>query len=127
LEEGVAAGKLHYLSPEQVHGIKLTAASDLFSVVTMLFYLLFGELPFTGATEDDVLDRIKAAKYKLPSGANAELARLFKKGLSKSVKDRYLTAGELAGELLTYQLDHGLHFNQRNMQELLDRVLGIAV
>ncbi|MBS2028766.1 MAG: serine/threonine protein kinase [Deltaproteobacteria bacterium] len=127
LEEGTAAGKLHYLSPEQVHGIKLTASSDLFSVVTMLFFLLFGELPFNGPTEDDVLDRIKAAKFKLPAGADSELARIFKKGLSKSVKDRYLTAGELAGELLAYQLDHGLHFNQRNMQELLDRVLGIAV
>jgi len=127
LEEGVAAGKLHYLSPEQVHGLKLTAASDLFAVATMLFYLMFGELPFTGATDDEVLDRIRAAKLKLPPGADGELARILKKGLSRSLKDRYLTAGELAGDLLTYQLDHGLQFGPPNMQDLLDRVLGIAV
>ena len=127
LEEGVAAGKLHYLSPEQVAGLRLTAASDLFSVATMLYYLLFGELPFQGATEQEVLERIKTAKFKLPPSADGELTRIFRKGLSRSLKDRYLTAGELAGDLLAYQLDHGLQAGQKQVQELLDRVLGIAV
>jgi serine/threonine-protein kinase len=127
IEEGVAAGKLHYLSPEQVHGLKLTAASDLFSVATMLYGLLIGELPFTGATDDEVLEKIRTAKLKVPAHVDTELARILKKGLSRSLKDRYQTAGEFAGELLTYQLDQGLQFNQRAMQELMDRVLGIAV
>lgn len=127
LEEGIAAGKLHYLSPEQVHGLRLTNASDLFSVGTMLYYLLFGELPFTGQTDDEVLERIRAAKLKLPPGVDPELARILKKVLSRSLKDRYQSAGELAGELLAYQLDRGLQFTRQNLQELMDRVLGIAV
>jgi eukaryotic-like serine/threonine-protein kinase len=127
LEDGVAAGKLHYLSPEQCHGIKLTGASDLFSVAVMLFYLLFNDMPFHGASEDEVIDKIKSAKFKLPANVDGELARILKKGLSKSLKDRYLSAGEFAGDLLTYQLDHGLQFNQKQMQDLLDRALGIAV
>jgi eukaryotic-like serine/threonine-protein kinase len=127
LEPGVAAGKLHYLSPEQVAGLNLTASSDLFSVGIMFHYLIFGDLPFVGNTEDEVLERIKAAKYKPPPHADAELGRILRKSLSRSVKDRYLTAGEFAGDLLTYQLDHGLQFTRPNMQELLDRVLGIAV
>lgn len=127
LEEGVAAGKLHYLSPEQVHGLKLTAASDLFALTTMFYFLAFGELPFTGETEPEVLEKIRSGRFKLPAGADPELARILKKGLSRSLKDRYLTAGELAGDLLAYQLDHGLQFTRQNLQELLDHAMGIAV
>lgn len=127
LEPGIAAGKLHYLSPEQVAGLNLTASSDLFSLGIMLHYLLFAELPFLGETEDEVMDRIKAAKYKPPPNADAELGHILKKALSRSVKDRYMTAGEFAGDLLRYQLDHGQQFTRVNMQEMLDRVLGIAV
>jgi serine/threonine protein kinase len=127
LEEGVTAGKLHYLSPEQVHGLRLTAASDLFALSTMLFLLAYGELPFTGATEAEVLERIRAGKFKLPANADAELGRIIKKGLSKSLRDRYLSAGELAGDLFAYQLDHGLQFGRQNLQELLDHAMGIAV
>jgi serine/threonine-protein kinase len=127
LEEGMAAGKLHYLSPEQVAGLHLTAASDLFSIGVMLYYLLFGELPFTGASEEEVLAKIRAAKLKLPNGIDSELTRILKRVLSRSVKDRYLSAGELAGDMLTYQLDRGLQYTRQNLQELLDRVLGIAV
>ena len=127
LEEGVAAGKLHYLSPEQVAGLPMTAASDLFSLGITLHYLLFGELPFTGNTEDEVMEKIKVARYKSPPNADAELSRILRKALSRSVKDRYLTAGEFAGDLLSYQLDHQQQFTRANMQEMLDRVLGIAV
>jgi serine/threonine-protein kinase len=126
LEEGVAAGKLHYLSPEQATGLALTSQSDLFSMGTMLYNLMFNELPFKAATEEEVLEAIKHARYKLPPGTDPDLAQIFKRALSRSLKDRYQTAGEMAGDMLCYQLDRGLQFSRTHMQDILDRVLGIA-
>jgi serine/threonine-protein kinase len=126
MEDGMTAGKLHYLSPEQAQGEKLTAASDLFSVGSMLYFFFFGEVPFNGATEDEVLDRTIGGKYKLPPGTDPQLTKIFKRALAHRIRDRYQTAGEMAGDLLHYQLDKGYQFARPQMQELLDGVLGIA-
>lgn len=127
LEEGQAAGKLHFLSPEQVSGQPLTAVSDLFALGSTLFQLLFGELPFNGNTEDEVLTRIQSGKFKMPASADADLQRIFKKVFAVRPKDRYQTAGQLAGDLLTYQLDRRIQFFRPQMQELIDRAIGVVI
>ncbi len=44
--EGVAAGKLTYLSPEQTRGERLTPASDIWALGVMLYELVVGYHPF---------------------------------------------------------------------------------
>jgi tRNA A-37 threonylcarbamoyl transferase component Bud32 len=50
-----AVGTPGYISPEQVRGDEVTHRSDLYSVGVILFELLTGRLPFTGAETMDVL------------------------------------------------------------------------
>jgi serine/threonine protein kinase len=50
-----AVGTPGYISPEQVRGEEMDHRSDLYSVGVILFELLTGRLPFTGAETMDVL------------------------------------------------------------------------
>src|SRR4051812_18552452 len=65
--EGVTAGKLSYLSPEQTRGEKLGPASDLWAVGVMLHELAVGYHPFLkeGADETAVMNAIRGAKLTI--------------------------------------------------------------
>ncbi len=47
---GNVVGSVHYFSPEQAKGTKVTPKSDIYSLGVVLYELLTGELPFTGET-----------------------------------------------------------------------------
>jgi len=52
---GEVLGTPAYIAPEQVRGGKLSAATDVYGVATMLYELLAGALPFTSEGEDVAL------------------------------------------------------------------------
>ncbi len=119
------AGKLHYLSPEQVAGEKLSAATDLFAVGVILYELAVGYRPFLAAEEGKVLSQIAGGKLEIPSVlVDEELAPILKRALATSPKDRFASAGELAGELLRYQLDHGLQCSREDLGRHVSAMLG---
>ena len=59
-QTGVLAGKLPYMSPEQSMLQPLDARSDVFSLGSVLFELLTGELPFGDDHSPSTLDRLRA-------------------------------------------------------------------
>jgi serine/threonine-protein kinase len=69
----VRKGKYAYMSPEQVAGEPLTAASDQFSLGITLYELLAGARPFDGEGPHDTMERIRRADppdtSKIPAGA----------------------------------------------------------
>lgn len=125
LPEGMAAGKLHYLSPEQAAGKPLTPQSDLFSVGVVMYELLLGQKPFDGPEPDAVLSKIVNGRFALPEGVSPGLAAVFDKALARSPKNRYPTAGAFAGDLLRYQLDAGLQGLPGALKELCEEALQI--
>lgn len=50
-------GTVSYMSPEQVLGKPLTPASDVYSFACTVFHLLTGNVPFTGSTANEVLNK----------------------------------------------------------------------
>lgn len=126
LPEGMAAGKLHYLSPEQAQGKPLTPQSDLFAMGVVMFELLLGRRPFDGPSSEAILDRIGAGRIDMPPDVSAGLRAVFEKALAKNPKNRFPTAGAFAAELLRYQLDSGLQERPLALRELTEEALGIV-
>ncbi len=128
-EEGVTAGKLHYLSPEQTRGDSETQASDLFSLGIVLHELVLGVLPFAPDSDDPdkVMAAIRSAKLNLPDTLDKPLAAVLRKALAPDVSQRYRTAGEFAGALFAWALDTGQPFGSRELQSSMQQALSLAL
>ena len=94
-----------YLSPEQVLGEAGDSRADLFSLGIVLFEMLTGRRPFSGADAQAVTLQIVQAQAPLPSALNASLPReldsIVAKTLAKSLDRRMESAALLAAELRT--------------------------
>jgi eukaryotic-like serine/threonine-protein kinase len=127
--DGVAAGKLHYLSPEQTRGDSLSPGSDLFAVGIVLHEMVVGYHPFRTKTGDanTVMAAIRAAKLSLPDYVEKPLALILRRALHPDVAGRYQTAGEFAGQLFHYALDHNLDPAPRDVQAWLQNTLELVI
>jgi serine/threonine protein kinase len=102
---GMMVGTVHYMSPEQVRGLRLDGRSDVFSAGVILYELLAGQRPFKGASATDILTRIVREPAgpipSLPEGGDVtrELQQVVDRALAKDVAQRYATAGEMADAL----------------------------
>lgn len=127
--QGVTAGKLSYLSPEQTRGEALTCASDLWAVGVMLHELVVGYHPFQleDATEAQVMAAIRSPKLNIPDYVEKPLGAIIARALNPDLRQRYKSAGEFAGPLFAYALDKNLLPSKREVQAWLESVLGLIV
>ncbi len=127
--EGIAAGKLSYLSPEQTRGEPLGPASDLWAVGVILHELVVGYHPFQkeGGTEQEIMQLIRAAKLNIPDYVDKPLALVLQKALAPDLRNRFRSAGEFAGPLFAWAIDQNQLPTQRHVQEWLESVLGLLV
>jgi serine/threonine protein kinase len=101
--EGAALGTLKYMSPEQAVGKDLDSRSDVYSLGVVVYEMLIGETPFTGATPYQILHNLI---YKPPpplSQRNPKLSQQIEQvvlqALAKEPDKRFATAGEFARAL----------------------------
>jgi len=85
---GQNVGTPAYMSPEQVRGQEVTAASDVFSLASTLTYAVAGEAPFGEGTGVDVLHRVafdppREDVLDKVAGVDAELAAFIRTCLDK--------------------------------------------
>lgn len=102
-ESGVVLGTVQYMSPEQALGETVDARSDLFSFGIVLYEMISGKRPFSGAGNDGVLNQIVTVSpgpLQLPEGeAYRDLAQIIDKCLRKEKSERYQSASDLAADL----------------------------
>jgi serine/threonine protein kinase len=70
---GSTVGTLGYMSPEQVQGQETNHRSDIFSFGVLLYEMLTGKSPFTGAHESAILYEIVNVDVPPPSAVKPEL------------------------------------------------------
>jgi serine/threonine protein kinase len=100
---GTVIGTPEYLSPEQATGNPVDQRTDIYSLGVILYQMLGGRVPFTGATPVAIAIKhtmeepppITAMNPALPHGVVAVIM----KAMAKKPEQRYETAGELAQAL----------------------------
>lgn len=73
---GGVVGTAEYMSPEQARGQKASRRSDLYSLGAVMYAVLTGRPPFTGASANDILQKHQFGQFDKPSRYAADLPRL---------------------------------------------------
>ncbi len=103
-ETGMSLGTPHYMSPEQAMGEReITARSDVYALGCVLYEMLTGEPPFTGATAQAIVARVLTEnprpmlpqRHTIPPQVEAAVLT----ALEKLPADRFATAAEFAEAL----------------------------
>ena len=103
-EAGVSLGTPHYMSPEQAAGQRdVDPRSDIYALGVVLYEMLAGQPPFTGATVQTVLKKVMSEEPRpltehrksIPPHVDAAVAR----ALEKLPADRWQTAAQFAEAL----------------------------
>jgi serine/threonine protein kinase len=93
-------GTLPYMAPEQARREhdRIGPRSDIFGLGAVLYFLLTGQPPFVGETQDEVWDRAKRCDFEASALRIARvprrLERICLKALAAEPNDRYATAEE---------------------------------
>jgi hypothetical protein len=91
------------MSPEQAMERVLDARSDLFSLGTLLFHLVTGQLPFTGSNPSLILRNIiegnRPSVLELAPDISGELADLIERLMQTDPGDRIQSAAEVVTQL----------------------------
>jgi len=103
-ETGMSLGTPHYMSPEQAMGEReITPRSDVYALGCVLYEMLTGEPPFTGATAQAVVARVvteaprplQAQRHTVPPHVEAAVLT----ALEKLPADRFPSAADFAAAL----------------------------
>jgi serine/threonine protein kinase len=96
---GVIKGKLDFMSPEQAQGGNLDAASDIFSVGTVLYLLTTRRKPFEAPSDLEALLKVQRGEFTPPEDVAPDLpskvAKIIKKAMQNKPSDRYRTAEDM--------------------------------
>lgn len=102
--EGVVVGTPAYMSPEQATGVeRIDGRSDIYTLGLVVYEMLTGEPPFTGATPGAVLarqasERVPSIEVVRPNIPHA-MTMAVEKALAKVPADRYQSAVAFVADL----------------------------
>ncbi|MEE9268787.1 MAG: protein kinase [Candidatus Krumholzibacteria bacterium] len=102
-DEASTLGTVFYMSPEQTRGEDVGPRSDLFSLGTVLYEMITGQLPFGGEHMAAVMYAITTEEpqplRRFNNDVTPGLERIVFKMLAKDPGERYQTAADLVADL----------------------------
>ncbi|MBN8635792.1 MAG: protein kinase [Anaerolineae bacterium] len=105
--QAVVWGSPHYFAPEQARGEKPSPAADVYSIGIVMFEMLTGRLPYSGANQQElalahIRERIPMVTEFNPT-VPENLAKIVYKTMSKDPVARYRLADQLGHILISYR------------------------
>ena len=103
VNNNLAIGSVHYISPEQARGEYTDEKSDVYSVGVMMYEMLTGRLPFDGDTPEKVAVMQMQASAKLPRAVVPSipegLEEIIVRAMQKDPSMRYQSAAEMLRDI----------------------------
>gem|GEM_PF-1068622 len=104
---GTVFGSPKYISPEQIVGKEVDGRSDIFALGAVVYEMLTGVPPFTGADLSAILYQVINEMPASPTTRNRNIApafdRIVAKAMAKNPDDRYQKVQDMAADLRNYQ------------------------
>ncbi|KAJ3107544.1 hypothetical protein HDU97_003849 [Phlyctochytrium planicorne] len=120
-----SAGSPAFFAPELCianHGSVSAKAADVWALGVTLYCLLFGALPFAGASIVDLYESIKSANVLIPAETPADIAHLLQRILEKDPHQR-ITVNELReNEWITNNGKDPLPSKEENLKGVVTQV-----
>jgi eukaryotic-like serine/threonine-protein kinase len=107
---GHIVGTLPYMSPEQLRGEELDAASDIFSLGAVLYEMLTGRRAFDAKTDVEIISAILSGEpapiAQIVTAAHPELSAIVRRAMAKERNSRHQQAVELLSDLNRLMRDY---------------------
>jgi WD40 repeat protein/serine/threonine protein kinase len=104
---GTVMGTPSYMPPEQAAGYPVDERADVYSLGAILYHLLSGQAPYTGADAQAVLQLVLSMKppalASLQPRLPEELLTIVSRAMARAPAQRYPSARELAEDLRRFQ------------------------
>lgn len=102
-QPGMVMGTIAYMSPEQARAQRLDGRTDIFSFGVVLYEMITGNRPFSGATVSDMIASLLTQEptrlsQRLP-GVPSELEQVVARMLAKDIEKRYASAQDVLADL----------------------------
>lgn len=100
-------GSVYYMSPEQIKGETVSAATDIYSAGVLLYEMLCGERPFGGDNAVEIarqhLKGMPIAPHKINPTISTELSSFVMKAIRRDKELRFANASQMLSELKSLQ------------------------
>jgi serine/threonine protein kinase len=127
-QHGIIKGKFYYMSPEQAHGHRIDARTDVFAAGMVLYELLVGKNPYVRVDEYELLKAVRKADFppvsSVRSDINPALEKIVSRATQRDANYRYADAREMQMELVDFLDRHCGPYRRMELGEFVRSVSG---
>lgn len=120
-QTGMFMGSPSYMSPEQIRGTDVDIRADIYSLSVLFYEIVTGQLPYSGQTTAEVINRIMGGRYSAPNLLVTELPKplndIIVRGLQSSKELRFNNAKEMALEIDKFLQKIGFRESRIELEE----------
>jgi eukaryotic-like serine/threonine-protein kinase len=124
---GSVVGTPAYMPPEQARGDAVDQRCDVYALGALLYKVLCGAAPYEGKSSIEVVELVKSTApvpvQEREPAAPPDLVAIVAKAMARNVKDRYITASELAQDLKRFETGQLVGAHRYTTGELMRRWL----